>query len=104
MQNCFREYPEIYGSELDSDADDDEDDIPADAAPVPAAAETASSEVAPPASEASKTKEQGNGLVPEAYRSSGEKQSKPTPTADKESAQLVPVIAHDASGDNAEKN
>ncbi|KAI4621892.1 hypothetical protein J4E80_004266 [Alternaria sp. BMP 0032] len=29
MQNCFREYPEVYGSELDSDADDDEDDMTA---------------------------------------------------------------------------
>ena len=25
MQNCFREYPEVYGSELDSDADDEDD-------------------------------------------------------------------------------
>ncbi|KAH8723603.1 hypothetical protein GQ44DRAFT_619835 [Phaeosphaeriaceae sp. PMI808] len=32
MQNCFRKYPEVYGSELDSDADDDEDDLTADAA------------------------------------------------------------------------
>jgi len=24
MQNCFREYPEVYGSELDSDADDED--------------------------------------------------------------------------------
>ena len=30
MQNCFREYPEVYGSELDSDADD-EDDLTASA-------------------------------------------------------------------------
>jgi intermembrane space import and assembly protein 40 len=25
MQNCFREYPDVYGSELDSDADDEDD-------------------------------------------------------------------------------
>jgi len=25
MQNCFREYPEVYGSELDADADDEDD-------------------------------------------------------------------------------
>lgn len=36
MQNCFREYPEIYGSELDADADDDEDDMTA----APASTET----------------------------------------------------------------
>jgi hypothetical protein len=34
MQGCFRKYPEVYGSELDSDADDDEDDLPADGEPV----------------------------------------------------------------------
>lgn len=31
MQNCFRQYPEVYGSELDSDADDS-DDMTADVA------------------------------------------------------------------------
>jgi intermembrane space import and assembly protein 40 len=25
MQNCFREYPEVYGSELDADADEEDD-------------------------------------------------------------------------------
>lgn len=30
MQNCFRQYPEVYGSEIDTD--DDEDDMTADAA------------------------------------------------------------------------
>ncbi|KAF3048406.1 Oxidoreductase [Didymella heteroderae] len=30
MQNCFRQYPEIYGSEIDND--DDDDDMTADAA------------------------------------------------------------------------
>ncbi|KAF1836454.1 hypothetical protein BDW02DRAFT_567043 [Decorospora gaudefroyi] len=39
MQNCFREYPEVYGSELDSDADD-EDDM---SAPSPATEETPTS-------------------------------------------------------------
>ncbi|KAF1926971.1 uncharacterized protein M421DRAFT_422204 [Didymella exigua CBS 183.55] len=31
MQGCFRQYPEIYGSEIDND-DDDDDDMTADAA------------------------------------------------------------------------
>ncbi len=26
MQNCFRQYPEIYGSEIDTDDDNDDDD------------------------------------------------------------------------------
>jgi intermembrane space import and assembly protein 40 len=43
MQNCFRKYPEIYGSELDSDADD-EDELNADAAdPSHAATDSTSS-------------------------------------------------------------
>jgi intermembrane space import and assembly protein 40 len=32
MQDCFRRYPEVYGSELESDAADDEDELTADAA------------------------------------------------------------------------
>ncbi|KAF1850718.1 uncharacterized protein K460DRAFT_361480 [Cucurbitaria berberidis CBS 394.84] len=41
MQNCFRKYPEVYGSELDSDADDEDDmtadlAIPSDSSPTPA--------------------------------------------------------------------
>lgn len=27
MQNCFRKYPEVYGSELESDAEDEDDDV-----------------------------------------------------------------------------
>ncbi|KAF1942256.1 hypothetical protein EJ02DRAFT_376074 [Clathrospora elynae] len=35
MQDCFREYPEIYGSELDSDADDEDDMTADDPSPQP---------------------------------------------------------------------
>jgi intermembrane space import and assembly protein 40 len=41
MQNCFREYPEVYGSELEGDDADNEDDLTADAAsPAPAHSES----------------------------------------------------------------
>lgn len=40
MQNCFRQYPEVYGSELESDADDDDD----------VASDLAASESTPPTS------------------------------------------------------
>jgi intermembrane space import and assembly protein 40 len=87
MQNCFREYPEVYGSELD--ADDDEDD---DMTAAPASAETSkqsSTTFAPQADSApkhatnedsvsaqatsavesnSKPSAPGAGLVPEEYR------------------------------------
>lgn len=57
MQNCFRQYPEVYGSELDSDADD-EDDLTADAVPVsdsssPATATTSSDAQSAPSSTSS---------------------------------------------------
>lgn len=49
MQNCFRKYPEVYGSELENDVEDDDDDVqvadelPATSSPpVPAAAATES--------------------------------------------------------------
>lgn len=47
MQNCFRQYPEVYGSELDSDAEDD-DEVAADLAasesiPASSASDTPSS-------------------------------------------------------------
>ena len=37
MQDCFRQYPEVYGSEIESDAADDEDDMDADLATSPEA-------------------------------------------------------------------
>jgi intermembrane space import and assembly protein 40 len=49
MQNCFREYPEVYGSELDAD---DEDDAAADDMSAPAS-EPNSKQTPPPAYEPS---------------------------------------------------
>jgi intermembrane space import and assembly protein 40 len=46
MQNCFRQYPEIYGSEIDND---DDDDMAADAAADVSTPASASSEPAQPA-------------------------------------------------------
>jgi intermembrane space import and assembly protein 40 len=63
MQNCFREYPEVYGSELEGDGADEDDDLPTESTPAadysdstPAAAysdstpATASSDTTPPPS------------------------------------------------------
>lgn len=83
MQNCFREYPEIYGSELDADADDDEDDMTAapastetsssqssNASPLQAdsAPKLASSENSTSVQDNSKLSASNTGLVPEEYR------------------------------------
>jgi intermembrane space import and assembly protein 40 len=89
MQNCFREYPEVYGSELEAD-DDDEDaqvDAPAnvqerDAQPQPHRART-------------------GGLVPETYKpDTGVEAQQPPSQASayeqvSESERLVPKAAHD---------
>jgi intermembrane space import and assembly protein 40 len=41
MQNCFREYPEVYGSELEGDDAEEEDDRPLNAsAPAPTHSES----------------------------------------------------------------
>ncbi|KAJ4364635.1 Oxidoreductase [Neocucurbitaria cava] len=129
MQNCFRQYPEVYGSELDSDADD-EDDMTADVAtpsePRPSdstasssspntqsAAKTPSSQRTDHAT-AAKAKQSGEpsskprssptdsklDLVPENYKQDAEAKS-PGPAS--ESAGLVPKAAFDTREANAEK-
>ncbi|RMZ70093.1 mitochondrial intermembrane space import and assembly 40 [Pyrenophora seminiperda CCB06] len=54
MQNCFREYPEVYGSELDSDADDEDDmSMSANSASAPTETPTRSSPTSAPPRDAS---------------------------------------------------
>ncbi|KAK7181007.1 hypothetical protein DPSP01_012171 [Paraphaeosphaeria sporulosa] len=107
MQGCFRKYPEVYGSELESDADDDEDDLSAEGAPATAVADAQST--GGPLSSTSSAKD--SGLVPDEYRPSGATDGA-NKAADQvnrdhehtsESEQLVPKAAHDATGANVEK-
>jgi intermembrane space import and assembly protein 40 len=63
MQNCFREYPDVYGSELDSDADD-EDDMSSPAQPQSEETPTRSSPASTPS--------------PDAYSSNTQSQSSQT--------------------------
>ena len=117
MQNCFRQYPEIYGSEIDTD--DDADDMTADAAAAadvstPAAATSATD--APVATEPMKKESKSKsvapassgphspekvaenrrelGLVPENYRPEEKEVKSKEPVSESES--LVPKAAHDA--------
>lgn len=119
MQNCFRQYPEVYGSELESDADDDDeaDDLSADvsSSSSPASSATdaeqpkstptkqpqtteraaqAKTSLEPSSKPHSREKVTENrrelGLVPESYRP---KEEEPM----SESETLVPKAAHDAS-------
>lgn len=110
MQGCFRQYPEIYGSEIDTD--DDDDDMTADAAADVAVPSSSSSDatdsaapakeqktksVAPPAGPHSPEKVAENrrdlGLVPENYRPEEKQGPSPEPVA--ESNSLVPKAAQD---------
>lgn len=124
MQGCFRQYPEIYGSEIDTD--DDDDDMTADAAadvsvpkdssstssPNPATNATDAPIAKEPVQKESKTKSVVSasegphsaekvaenrrelGLVPENYRPEEKDVKAKEPVSESES--LVPKSAHDA--------
>ncbi|KAL1608509.1 Oxidoreductase [Paraconiothyrium brasiliense] len=106
MQGCFRKYPDVYGSELESDADDDEDDLSAEAAPATAVADATrpdAQSTPSPLSTPSSSKHDSS-LVPQEYRPSSatDRANKATePTS--ESEQLIPKAAHDASDAKVEK-
>lgn len=112
MQNCFRQYPEVYGSELENDEEEEatldaplDENHPASAV----AAEKASADPHPSsepsvATETSKTRgKQETGLVPESYKPEGESQQDKSVDAVSESEELVPKAAHNATEANAEK-
>ncbi|KAF2472882.1 uncharacterized protein BDR25DRAFT_283460 [Lindgomyces ingoldianus] len=110
MQNCFRQYPEIYGSELEGD---DEDDVTEDGQPA-VAHETASeltpgsapsSPPAPPKPDEVATQIQGQPLSPTAELESKKQHARAaTEQAKMEhetlsgSDEVVPKPWHDASG------
>lgn len=91
MQNCFREYPEVYGSELEADdAQDDDDDLTTDPA-TPSAAHSESTPTAvysdstsAPASRSTHSNESSSRPAPQREtgasdkgKLSGERNSKP---------------------------
>ncbi|KAL5117835.1 Oxidoreductase [Pleosporales sp. CAS-2024a] len=104
MQNCFREYPEVYGSELEADEADDQDDM---AAPAPAteSSEAPSQQETGAADKGKQSAEQTSkpstseshsqlDLVPSNYKP--DTSSEPV----SESEELVPKAAHDAKDVN----
>lgn len=116
MQNCFREYPEVYGAELEGADDDDEEGASAaaleDAQPEPksSADHLTSPKTEPKAREASDSaarqgdnKHKDHRLVPQSYRPGSEDGSK-NEKATKESDELFPKAAVDATAANAGKN
>ncbi|CAI6334112.1 unnamed protein product [Periconia digitata] len=114
MQNCFREYPEIYGAELDSDEEDDAPDAaPADGEPLPPIADAPAADSSDAASSQTLSdiaKEHGltkpskpdpNGLVPESYRPEEPSKTKDEPVSEPEA--LVPKATHDATQEAADR-
>ena len=106
MQTCFREYPDIYGSELEGE--EGEDDASPDEAvpspspidpterPIPAAATSATPEPqsppGPSSSEAGSTDtERARAATQQVERDHGD-------VADESDAMLVPKAAHEATG------
>ncbi|KAF2750053.1 hypothetical protein M011DRAFT_228880 [Sporormia fimetaria CBS 119925] len=114
MQDCFRQYPEIYGSELDTD---DEDDVTADQAladvtepeplPVTAAGEEAEPLAAPAIAQPAVTEKprpsnDDNAVVPDVYREKAERRAAAEKA--KEAVQdAVPKASHDATDAKAQK-
>ena len=106
MQNCFRQYPEIYGSEIDKDDDAADDDVDDDDFPAAAAAAPTSTPAPAPAPVSAASPHQASstphsaekvaenrrelGLVPENYRPEESKAA-----AGKSEESLVPKAAHD---------
>lgn len=119
MQNCFREYPEVYGTELEGVDDDDEEAAPVaaveDAQPDPErpADSSASPKSEPKPREASDSaarqgdnKHKDHRLVPQTYRPGSEDGSKTDniEPATSESDDLVPKAAVDATAANTGKH
>ena len=104
MQGCFRQHPDVYGSELEADADDEDDDLAAEEAPADAQSTPG------PLSSTSSAKEDA-GLVPDDYRPSGAtdranraaEQVKQAHEPTSESEHLVPKAAHDATEANVQR-
>jgi intermembrane space import and assembly protein 40 len=106
MQNCFREYPEVYGSELEGDEEDERGvTAPGDDASAPADKGKLSQE---PSSTPRHGRAQTD-LVPETYKpdadSDTERADQTAETARSqepvsESETLVPKAAHDAGDAN----
>jgi len=83
MQNCFRKYPEVYGSELDSDADDEDDMTAGAATHAPAHSEStptaaySDSTPAPSSKPATSSKPAQNKSAPQAAPSKSPPESAP---------------------------
>lgn len=108
MQDCFREHPEIYGSELEEDDAPPEEVAPAPAPPpdsgdgvIPAAATSAIPESQPPPSSSPDPLASAAGTT-DTQRAQAAKQQveKDHGSPISESNEMVPKAAHDATSAN----
>jgi intermembrane space import and assembly protein 40 len=125
MQNCFREYPEIYGAELESDEEEDEGAVdlaqaesgrPTDNTVVGKDRDLLPQKASDSAARDASDQKKDHSMVPEAYRPDADDNDSKAEEAQKETEQvirehepnsesgaLVPKSSHDATGDNKEK-
>jgi intermembrane space import and assembly protein 40 len=94
MQNCFREYPEVYGNELEGD---DDDDAPGD----DELAALAESEAAP--SDNAEASRPASERRPQEDRAQAEVQQRKKAQALGGSDEVIPREAHDDQEANAGK-
>ena len=111
MQDCFRQHPDIYGSELD-DAEDEDDAPPVDdaASPspapplepaegsIPAAATSAEPQSQPLQSSSSSSPDPPASSDTERARAAKKQVERDHGDAADESREMVPKAAHDATG------
>ena len=114
MQNCFREHPDIYGSELEDDNAPPEEGAPSPSpAPlpgsgdgsIPAAATSATSESQQPPSSSPPDASSSAAGTSDTERARAAKQQVESDHGEplSESNELVPRAAHDATGADTEK-
>ena len=100
MQDCFRQHPEMYGSELEDDEDELEDEIRAQES-AKSSGETSTNSIpesAPQAAEASPTPSEREKAVSEAsHRDSQSTTVAETQKAGDEGGELVPKAAYNAT-------
>jgi intermembrane space import and assembly protein 40 len=92
MQNCFREHPDVYGSELESDAADEEDEQHDLGAAVPAHAESTHSDATPTHSEATPSAAYSDSTpAPPSKPSNASSKPPPNPTSSPSATESAPA-------------
>ena len=93
MQDCFRQHPEMYGSELEDDEDELEEELRAEASP---RSSDASNDTTPPINGQPQPAQSAAQDSPQPAIESSKSSTKPIKAGD-EGGELVPKAAHDGT-------